>query len=158
MSNENHMGHEFEFRKACASDLSGILALYRQLNPEDPEISMETACKIWSESESSTAYFIATGNEAIIGSCNTYILPNLSRGGRPFALIENVIVDERYRRLLIGKELMNRAIEFAKSKNCYKIILLSSKKRTEAHRFYEAIGFNGDSKNGYEIRIDDQVR
>ncbi len=53
----------------------------------------------------------------------------------------------------IGKEIMIKAIEIAKTKNCYKVVLLSNIKRIEAHKFYESIGFSGNTKKGYEIRF-----
>jgi GNAT superfamily N-acetyltransferase len=64
-----------------------------------------------------------------------------------------VITDTEHRKMGIGKTVMENAIEYAKEQNCYKIVLQSGNKRTEAHRFYEAIGFDSTSKRAYEIRL-----
>ena len=48
---------------------------------------------------------------------------------------------------------MEMAIEYAKENNCYKVTLQSGIKRTEAHKFYEKIGFNGGAKRAFELRF-----
>lgn len=82
-----------------------------------------------------------------------YIIPNLTRGGKSIGFIENVITDTEYRRKGIGKTVVKNAIEHAKAQNCYKIILQSGNKRTDAHKFYESIGFDGGTKRAFEIRF-----
>ena len=46
------------------------------------------------------------------------------------------------------------AVDYARDLNCYKAILQSGIKRTEAHAFYESIGFDGSSKKAFEMRFD----
>ncbi len=144
-----------EYRTAQKKDLAGILILYKQLNPEEEIIDLEKAHSIWDATENSnvTKYFVAADKEKIVSTCNITLVPNLTRNGRSFAVIENVITDNNYRKRGIGKRVMQNAIEYAKENNCYKVVLLSSIKRTESHRFYESIGFNGNSKKGFEIRF-----
>jgi GNAT superfamily N-acetyltransferase len=48
---------------------------------------------------------------------------------------------------------MEKAIKYAKEQNYYKILLQSGNKRTDAHRFYESLGFDGNSKKAFEIRL-----
>lgn len=145
------------YRTASKEDLPGILSLYRQLNPNDILPELSTAEEIWKtiETNDGFGYFIAEENGQIISCCNCAIIPNLSRLGKSFAVIENVITDAAYRRRGIGSQIMTHAVQFAKRNNCYKVILLSSSKRTEAHEFYRSIGFNGESKKGFEIRFND---
>jgi GNAT superfamily N-acetyltransferase len=144
-----------EYRTAQKDDLPGLLALYRQLNPEEEPIDLEKAHSIWdaTEKSNSTKYFVALDGTRVVSTCNITLIPNLTRDGRSFAIIENVITDQAYRKQGIGKKIMQQAIECAKESNCYKVVLLSSTKRTEAHGFYESIGFNGNSKRGFEIRF-----
>lgn len=132
-----------------------MLALYRQLNPEEESVELEKARSIWDATErtQATRYFIALDNTKIVSACNITLIPNLTRNGRSFAIIENVVTDNEYRRQGIGKRVMLNAIEYARENNCYKVVLLSSAKRTESHRFYESLGFNGNSKKGFEIRF-----
>jgi GNAT superfamily N-acetyltransferase len=144
-----------DYRTAQRDDLPGILALYRQLNPEEEILDLGKACLIWdlTEKSNTTHYFVAVDNSKVISTCNITLVPNLTRQGRSFAIIENVITDPGYRRQGIGKRVIESAVRYAKENNCYKVVLLSSAKRTESHKFYESIGFNGDSKKGFEIRF-----
>jgi ribosomal protein S18 acetylase RimI-like enzyme len=144
-----------EYRIARKEDLQELLGLYKQLNPEEEPIDVEKAYSIWDATEkgSATRYFIAVDNTKIASACNITLVPNLTRNGKSFAIIENVITDNDYRRQGIGKKVIQNAVQYAKENNCYKVVLLSSVKRTESHRFYESIGFNGNSKKGFEIRF-----
>jgi len=144
-----------EYRIAQKDDLPGLLVLYKQLNPEEEPIDLEKAYSIWdvTEKNNATKYFIASDNTKILSACNITLVPNLTRNGKSFAIIENVVTDHDYRRQGIGKKVIENAVQYAKENNCYKAVLLSSMKRTESHRFYESIGFNGNSKKGFEIRF-----
>ena len=143
-----------EYEILTKEKLPLLLKLYEQLNPEDDKIDILLANKIFEEIEKKNIkYFVAMDGEKIISSCYIAIIPNLSRNGKSIGFIENVITDEKYRRKGIGKNIMEMAIKYAKENNCYKIILQSNNKRKGAHKFYERIGFNGNSKKAFEIRI-----
>jgi GNAT superfamily N-acetyltransferase len=77
----------------------------------------------------------------------------LTRGGKSIGFIENVITDIEYREKGIGKNIIKNAIKYTKEQNCYKILLQSGNKRTDAHGFYESMGFDGESKRAFEIRL-----
>jgi GNAT superfamily N-acetyltransferase len=135
-------------------DLVNILELYKQLNPSNNDFSIENANKIWDKIENGNIkYFIAKDNGEIIASCYIIIVPNLTFNGKSIGYIENVITGEKYRRRGIGKKIMEMAINYAKEENCYKVVLQSGIKRTMAHKFYETIGFNGESKKAFELRF-----
>jgi GNAT superfamily N-acetyltransferase len=87
--------------------------------------------------------------DKIISSCYLAIIPNLTRNGKSNGFIENVITDEKYRNMGIGKGLIKMAVEYGKQNNCYKIILQSSLKRKENHIFYEIILTKKDAKPKY---------
>jgi len=136
------------------NELLSLLELYKQLNPEDNTINESTAKNIWKNIEiQNIKYFIAKENGKIIASCYICVIPNLTRGGKSIGFIENVITDIEYRGKGIGKNIIKNAIEYAKEQNCYKILLQSGNKRTDAHGFYESIGFDGESKRAFEIRL-----
>ena len=143
-----------EYGILSENELLSLLELYKQLNPNDNMINEFTAKNIWKNIENQNIkYFIAKENGKIIASCYICIIPNLTRGGKSIGFIENVITDIEYRRKGIGKKIMENAIKYAKEQNCYKVLLQSGNERTEAHRFYESIGFDGESKKAYEIRL-----
>jgi GNAT superfamily N-acetyltransferase len=72
--------------------------------------------------------------------------------GRPYAIIENVIVSRVQRNKGIGKALLNRAANLAESKNCYKVALMTGSKELSTLKFYESAGFKGD-KQGFQRRF-----
>ncbi|HEY8172106.1 MAG TPA: GNAT family N-acetyltransferase, partial [Dehalococcoidia bacterium] len=77
----------------------------------------------------------------VVGSFQFTIVPDMSPEGRQVAIVENVIVDAGLRGHSIGSAMMRWAIEEAKRNNCHRISLTSSKLRTDAHRFYQRLGF-----------------
>ena len=86
----------------------------------------------------------------VVGLMELLIIPNLSHNALPWALIEGLIVDSRYRRRGLGKTLMQYAINKARDAGCYKLELSSNKKRLEAHGFYRSLGFE-DSALGFRL-------
>ena len=143
-----------EYGILMENELFSLLELYQQLNPTDNMMSEMTAKNVWNDIKSQNIkYFVAKENGKIIATCYVCIIPNLTRDGKSIGFIENVITDTEHRRMGIGKTVIKNAIEYAKEQNCYKVLLQSGNKRTEAHRFYEAIGFDSTSKIAYEIRL-----
>jgi len=143
-----------EYGILLESEILSLLELYKQLNPEDNMINEFTAKNIWKNIETQNIkYFIAKENGKIISSCYICIIPNLTRGGKSIGFIENVITDIEYRRKGIGKNIIKNAIKYAKEQNCYKILLQSGNKRANAHGFYESLGFDGESKRAFEMRL-----
>ncbi len=68
-------------------------------------------------------------------------IPTLTRRGSRRALIEGVRVDARLRSGGIGRRLVEWAIERAREKGCRLVQLTSDKRRGDAIRFYESLGF-----------------
>jgi predicted N-acetyltransferase YhbS len=95
-------------------------------------------------------FLVAEKEGCVVGSLYLQIVPNLSHGARPWAILENMIVDSRYRRQGIGRLLLEHALNSAREAGCYKVQLLSNKKRTEAHIFYRASGFE-ESALGFRL-------
>ncbi len=83
---------------------------------------------------------------AVIGTAVLVIVPNLGHNGAPYALIENVVVDEAARGAGHGERLLRYMIDEARAAGCYKVVLTSRKSRTDAHRFYKRLGFEATSE------------
>ena len=94
----------------------------------------------------------AFDDEKLIGTCTLNLCPNLSWSGRPYAIIENVIVTKKRRNEGVGKSILNFALKLAENKNCYKVALLTGSKKESVHKFYKTSGFTG-SKTGYQKRF-----
>ena len=85
-----------------------------------------------------------------IGRCFIYLIKN-DLHEEPYALLEDVFVDEDFRGRGIGTELVKKAIEISKELGCYKIIATSRFEREKIHEWYQKLGFK---RFGYEFRMD----
>lgn len=72
----------------------------------------------------------------------TYSIRTVVRYPTSILEVEEFFVLEKYRRLKIGKQLMEKAISVAKKNNCYYVFLHSSKRRIPAHKFYKHMAFD----------------
>ncbi len=84
---------------------------------------------------------VAVINGRIVGFI-TYSIRTVVRYPTPILEVEEFFVLEKYRRLNIGKQLMEKAISVAKKNKCYGIFLGSSKDKKPAHRFYKHMSFD----------------
>lgn len=144
-----------QVRKIKENELEKLLLLYKHLHPDEVDPSAENAREAWEKifNNDSFQYFVIEKDEQLIASCNVTIIPNLTRGARPFALIENVVTHGDHQRGGLGKKIMVHAMDHARNRGCYKIMLLSNAHRKEAHRFYEGLGFSGNKKVGYVMDL-----
>ena len=58
----------------------------------------------------------------------------------PFALLEDVFVNEQYRKLGLGSKLITEALKEAKKLKCYKVIATSRNSKPELQKFYKKFG------------------
>jgi GNAT superfamily N-acetyltransferase len=143
-----------EYSVLNRNDIPALLQLYKQLNPLDEELPLPAAQDIWDSIENANVRcFAAKQDGAVVSCCTIYIIPNLTRGGKAIGFLENVVTAEDFRRRGLATEVLRLAIEFAKSQNCYKVILQSGTDRSEAHRLYEKLGFDGSRKRAFDLRF-----
>ena len=72
-------------------------------------------------------------------------------GGK--AWIEDVVVDETFRRQGLSKQLVAHAIEFVKSQQIPSLMLTSNPKRIAANKLYQAMGFSQKETNIYRMKF-----
>jgi len=77
-----------------------------------------------------------------IGCFQLSYLPGLMRRGMWRGMIEVVHVSESERNRGYGSQMMRWALERCRERGCGMVQLTSNKKRTDAHRFYERLGFS----------------
>lgn len=130
-----------EVRPAQRDDMAGVLSLYRQLNPDDATVEHHTAEMAWSALLSSdlTTVFVIDIGGVLVSSCTLAIVPNLSRGARPYGVIENEPC------CMLPSTGHGAA-------NCYKVLLATGSQRESTLRFYEGAGFQRGGKTYFEIR------
>ena len=145
-------------RVATEEDVTCILELYRQLaittsqaelhqspSPDDYRRVFAEICALPGHE-----LLVVEYQGEVAGTVVLLIVPNLSHGALPWALVENLVIDTRYRRRGLGRLLMDYAVARAKEARCYKIVLSSDKRRPEAHRFYRSLGFEA-SAHGFRL-------
>lgn len=143
-----------DIRTLQKSDLEGLLSLYRHLHPvDDPLPPPKKVEDIWRDilADPHQLYLGVFTDNRLVAVCNGSIILNLTRGARPFAVIDNVVVHSDFQRRGIGRALMERMVDECRSHQCYKIMLMSSRKRSDAHAFYRSIGFDPDVKQAFVI-------
>ena len=143
-----------EYGILMKNEILSLMELYKQLISNDDKIDEVAAKNAWEKIENQNIkYFVAKENGKIVAACYICIIPNLTRGGKSIGFIENVVTDIEYRRKGIGKKIIEDAIKYAKEQDCYKVLLQSGNERADAHKFYKSIGFDGGSKQAFEMRL-----
>ena len=141
-------------RSATQHDLPMVLTLYRHLHPDEPQPEMATAERVWMTLLTSdfTTVIVAQAAELLVSSCTLAIVPNLSRGGRSYGVIENVVTHAEYRKRGLGRRVLAHALDIAARADCYKVHLATGSKRETTLRFYEGAGFHRGGKTYFEVR------
>lgn len=136
-------------------ELEDLLKLYKHLNKDDQELEInERLTALWEDilNDPSQHYLIAEADGKPVSSCVLVIIKNLTRGAKPYGLIENVVTHEDYRKKGYGSKLLNKALEIAQNKGCYKVMLMSGRGE-KTLKFYEMLGFERGKKTGFIIKF-----
>jgi ribosomal protein S18 acetylase RimI-like enzyme len=88
----------------------------------------------------------------VVGCLQMTLIPGLSRHAAKRGLIEGVRVSAACRGLGIGERLIRHAIEASRAAGCSIVQLTSDNSRTDAHRFYERLGFVA-SHAGFKLAL-----
>ena len=146
-------------REASEADLPRIVELLAQLSLDAPSerLAIPLPASYLAAFEEIVAdprqrLLVIEAQGRIAGSAVLIIMPNLSHQGRPYAIIENIVIDTVARGAGYGEELVRYAIEEARKAGCYKLSLTSNKRRPDAHRFYERLGFQARHE-GYRVEF-----
>ena len=131
-------------RTAVIADLALVIPLLSLLDrPGMPPMVLEEAANLFARMASYPDYrlFIAEINGQAVGTYSLLIMDNLGHRGSPIGIVECVSVAEDRRGQGIGKQLMHHAMRECQIKGCYKLALSSNVARTDAHAFYDSLGF-----------------
>ena len=139
------IGSTLRLREATAEDLPQVLALYAQPGLDGGRVlELAQAGDIHASFARYPNYrlFVACdpGGD-LLGSYALLVMHNLAHMGMPSAIVEDVVVGEGQRGQGIGRQMMDHAMSLAREAGCYKLALSSNLKRTRAHAFYQALGF-----------------
>lgn len=104
------------------------------------------------EADPNNELIVAESDGEVVGTLQLTLTPSISFQGSKRATVESVRVDEKHRGKGIGRHMMLWAIDRAKGKGCVSMQLTTNAERTDAHRFYENLGFTG-SHLGMKIKL-----
>jgi len=143
-----------QIRPLELSEIPKLLELYEHFDrPSSPLLSDTSMADIFRQLNQAGGRVLgAFRNAELVGSCTFHLCANFSWSGRPFAILENVIVSRDHRQQGIGRQILRAATEKAQAMNCYKVALMTGSDEPATHAFYRSAGFSGD-KTGYQIRF-----
>jgi GNAT superfamily N-acetyltransferase len=84
---------------------------------------------------------VAEEKGKVCGTCTLYTMPRVYWQGRPWGILDGIVVAEDAQGLGIGSKLIRNAIQICKKEGCSQLNLTSNTQRTRAHIFYESLGF-----------------
>lgn len=143
-------------RESRPDDLEAVLRLLSQMHDDEPPIEASESARATFANVAQCAWrriLVAEHEGAIVGTLDLFVLENLTRGLRPWAGVENVVVDSRVRGRGFGASLLDAGVELARDAGCYKVQLVSHAKRSAAHMLYQSHGFDAPVQ-GYRRYLD----
>ena len=138
-------------REVRENELGELLELYLSLHEESvPEIT-DFVKNTWDTilRDRNHHIIVREENGRLVSSCVCVIIPNLTRGVRPYAFIENVVTHSDYRGRGYATECLNYAKEIALGENCYKMMLLTGSRQESTLNFYAGAGYNSTDKTAF---------
>lgn len=138
-------------REAIREDLNELLHLYLYLHEKDIPEQSQHLQKTWETiiNDENHHLILNEVDGVIVSSCVCVIIPNLTRGVRPYAFIENVVTHEDYRGKGYATQCLDYAREIARENNCYKMMLLTGSKEQSTLDFYAGAGYNSSDKTAF---------
>jgi GNAT superfamily N-acetyltransferase len=144
-------------RRATLADVPGIVAM---IADDQLGVTRETLDDLTPyehafaliDDDPNQALVVADRNGELIGTLQLTIIPGLSRRGSSRGLVEAVRVAAAARGTGLGTTLMEWAIDESRRRGCTLVQLTSDKTRTDAHRFYDRLGFV-NSHEGFKLKL-----
>ncbi|MEW2287983.1 GNAT family N-acetyltransferase [Streptomyces sp. NPDC047841] len=148
---------DLEIRAATADDLPAIVAMLaddplgvQRESPDDLTPYRNALERLSADPHQHVVVAVREGR--VIGTLQLTIIPGLSHKGATRALIEAVRIHADERGSGLGSRLIEWAIDTSRQLGCQMVQLTSDKTRTDAHRFYERLGFTA-SHEGFKLRL-----
>lgn len=140
-------------RKLGCNDFGDAFELYKELAGAIEVLNDEQGLAQFEAILAHPGTFVigAEVDGRIVSIATLHLLPNITRGGRPYALIENVVTLQGYRGQGFATKVMQAAADEAWAATAYKIMLLTGK-ALGARDFYLKLGYRDDQKYGMVLR------
>ena len=150
-------GAVYDVRRAVAGDVAAIVALiavdHIGATRDGGDLApYERAFAAIDADPGQLLVVVTDAAGAIAGTLQLTLIPGLARRGALRAHIEAVRVRDDLRSAGIGRALLGWAIDEARRRDCALVQLTCDKRRKDAHRFYERLGFTA-SHEGFKLRL-----
>lgn len=147
------MNNDLFFRPAIRTDVPAIIDMLADdmlgKSREIASLDQYLAAFDTMQSESHNTIYVGILNNQIVACYQLTIINGLSLSAARRAVLEGVRVDADHRGQNIGQALMADAEHHARGAGCSLIQFTTNKSRTDAHRFYDRLGFT-PSHIGYK--------
>ncbi|WP_406060167.1 GNAT family N-acetyltransferase [Streptomyces sp. NBC_01077] len=137
---------DLEMRPATAEDLEAIVAMLaddplgaQRESPDDLGPYLTAFERLANDPQQHLV--VAVREDKVVGTLQLTIIPGLSRRGATRSIIEGVRIHAQERGSGLGTQLIEWAVEESGRQGCRLVQLTSDVSRTDAHRFYERLGF-----------------
>lgn len=130
------------------TEFSEAFPILRQLGDiETPEtIESLTLKRAWSQYETSReqsySLYAARNKNEVLGVVGLRICDDPLNNGKPYGVINNLVVEEDYRGLGIGSDMLERIEQIAIKKKCDLVIIDTLKSNKKAKQMYEDAGYS----------------
>ncbi|MBY8343677.1 GNAT family N-acetyltransferase [Streptomyces spinosirectus] len=148
---------DLEIRPATADDLPAIVAMLADdplgAQRESPD-DLTPYLTAWERlaSDPNQHVVVAVRESRVVGTLQLTVIPGLSRRGATRSIIEGVRVHADERGSGLGTRFIEWAIDESRRQGCQLVQLTSDTSRTDAHRFYERLGFTA-SHVGFKLQL-----
>lgn len=138
-------------REIEREDFSELFELYTHLHEKTIPQNTDDLEKLIDDIMSDENYHIilCEVDGKIVSSVSCIVIKNLTRGLRPYALVENVVTDEKYRGRGYASACLEYAYNISKNAGCYKIFLMTGSKNESTLNFYKRAGYNDTDKTAF---------
>jgi len=137
---------DLEIRPAAVDDLAEIVALLaddplgaQRESPDDLTPYLRALRRLADDPHQHV--MVAVRADRVVGTLQLTVIPGLSRRGSTRSVIEGVRVHADERGSGLGTQLIQWAVDESRRQECQLVQLTSDATRTDAHRFYERLGF-----------------
>ncbi|MEU2876028.1 GNAT family N-acetyltransferase [Streptomyces sp. NPDC007070] len=148
---------DLEIRAAVADDVPAIVGMLaddplgaQRESPDD--LTPYLAALEHLAADPNQRLVVAVREGRIVGTLQLTFIPGLSRRGATRSIIEAVRIHADERGGGLGTRLIEWAIEKSRGAGCQLVQLTSDRSRTDAHRFYERLGFEA-SHVGFKLTL-----
>lgn len=146
-----------EIRPAAPDDIPAIVAMLADdplgAHRESPDdLTPYTAAYKRLASDPNQHLMVAVRDGRVVGTLQLTIVPGLSRRGALRSIIEGVRVHRDERGSGLGTRFIEWAVDESRRQGCQLVQLTSDTSRTDAHRFYERLGFTA-SHVGFKLQL-----